>query len=819
MPTFESKLASKFALVCLVLCVNLLYAQTSTNQPAQAASRSVGAKNERLPVKRVVLYKNGVGYFEHTGRIHGGQDVDVDFTTGQLNDVLKSLAIVDLGGGRVSSVRYNSVAPLNERLKSLRLPVSGETNAFQFLNALRGAAVEVRSGGTTAAGHLLSVERRQKPRGENSVVQTDEITIVSEAGDMRVFELGSGVSVRLVDRDLAKEVSRYMQLMSSTREKDVRRMTISTEGIGDRDLFVSYISEVPIWKSTYRVILPKDPGEKAILQGWAIVDNTVGEDWNDVQLSLVAGAPQSFVQNLAQPYYTQRPVIGLPEYAQLTPQTHEGTMEDEKESAEDVAQGPQTQKAVASRLYGFAGESMGGYGGGVFRTGLGIAGVVTDSTGAVIPASSVIATSSDGRQMTTTTDAEGRFKLYVTPGSYDIRINKYGFKEGFVKGVQVLAGKQTNVRLALNPGAASETVEVTASAVTVDPTSMASSTNLTNEFYSAAGSAFESAEAKPIAEMFEYRLKEKVSIAKNQSALVPIISAKVDAEKVTLWNPGSEHPMRALWLDNSSGLTLDSGSFNVLDGGSFGGEGVWDLMKPDEKRLISYAAEDGVRIESENLVENGRVTHVSIYKGSLIQKQGRENKTIYKIHNEDLAPRTVVIEHPQRDGWTLAGDAKPAETSKDYLRFKIQVDSKKTVSLPVVERHDDETRWLLTNLNDSNVAYFIQQKSITPQMEQALKRVLDKKRSLFELDLQMGSRNQEISKISQDQARVRENMKALKGSSEEKQLIQRYTRDLNAQEDRLETLRNEIEDLANKRTSTQADLDQTIKSISMDADI
>ena len=102
-------------------------------------------------------------------------------------------------------------------------------------------------------------------------------------------------------------------------------MTISTEGAGERSLFVSYISEVPVWKSTYRIVL----GSKAkapLLQGWAIVDNVVGQDWENVQLSLVAGAPQSFVQNLSQPYYARRPVIGLPESANFSPQTHEATL-------------------------------------------------------------------------------------------------------------------------------------------------------------------------------------------------------------------------------------------------------------------------------------------------------------------------------------------------------------------------------------------------------------------------------------------------------------------------------------------------------------
>src|SRR4029077_5408593 len=118
---------------------------------------------------------------------------------------------------------------------------------------------------------------------------------------------------------------KYLSLVASTRDQDVRRMAISTAGDGDRDLLVSYISEVPIWKCTYRIVVPKEG--KPLLECWAIVDNTVGEDWRNVELSLVAGAPQSFVQELSQPYYTRRPVVALPQNAMITPQTHEATME------------------------------------------------------------------------------------------------------------------------------------------------------------------------------------------------------------------------------------------------------------------------------------------------------------------------------------------------------------------------------------------------------------------------------------------------------------------------------------------------------------
>ena len=238
------------------------------------AGPSVGdsGSSARLPVKRVVLYKNGIGYFEHTARVRGNQDLGIDFTTGQLNDVLKSLTVVDLGEGRIGSVRYNSIAPLDERLRSLRLPFGEQVTNTEFLTALRGARVEVRSGTGSASGRLLSVEKQRRQNAKGDFVDTTTFAIVTETGELLSFDLGPGTSVRLGERELSDEVGRYLNLVGSSRARDLRRMTISALGSGERNVFVSYISEVPVWKSTYRIILPDKPGEKPLLQGWAIVD-------------------------------------------------------------------------------------------------------------------------------------------------------------------------------------------------------------------------------------------------------------------------------------------------------------------------------------------------------------------------------------------------------------------------------------------------------------------------------------------------------------------------------------------------------------------
>src|SRR5690348_2160334 len=147
-----------------------------------AASEATPAEAAKLPVRRVVLYKNGVGYFEHLGRVRGDQDVHIDFTSGQLNDVLKSLTVLDLSGGRITGVDYNSEAPLARRLSTLRLALGEKPTVAEFLGALRGARVEIRSGaGAAVTGKLLSVERKTR-MGTAGSVEMEQISLISDAG-------------------------------------------------------------------------------------------------------------------------------------------------------------------------------------------------------------------------------------------------------------------------------------------------------------------------------------------------------------------------------------------------------------------------------------------------------------------------------------------------------------------------------------------------------------------------------------------------------------------------------------------------------------
>lgn len=731
----------QFPFLLILLTCGLLHSHAQQMISASTPASTAG----RLPVRHVALYKNGVGYFQHDGQVRGDQKVTIAFTTAQLNDVLKSLTTIDLGGGHITGVSYNSTAPLGQRLDTLQIPLGEKTTTAEFLDALRGARVEVRNGTAALTGRLLSVESvptgREKPEPDDAAEKPElrtqtRVSVITDSGDLRSFYLTPATSVRLLDRELNQEVGHYLDLLSSTRAADVRKMTISTEGSGERELRVSYISEVPVWKSTYRIVMPSTPDAKPLLQGWAVVDNTVGEDWDNVQLSLIAGAPQSFVQQISQPYYARRPEVGLPEMAMLTPQTHEQTME-----TVDLG------KAASLPVNGIAGGVPGGV------SGAAIGGVIGG------------------------TAAKAQSFTY----------NRNGTGVGAGVGGGIGGG-------VFRSGPSTNTVDIAAEMEAQQTT----------------------AGTQDLGDLFEYDIKQPVTIHKNQSALVPILQARVDAEKVTLWHSGESRPLRALWLNNSSGLTLDGGSFSIQEGQTFAGEGLMDAIRPGEKRLISYAADPDVQIQSKVKGEGQRVSRVRIYRGVMTHISEERQHQIYIVRNQDKTARAVIIEHPQRKGWELTGGAKPEETSPSAYRFRVNVGPQQTAQLEFDEVHSYGATYQLTNVTPEQIALFVREGSINPKIESALEPIIKQKDEVAEYAEQVTELSAKLSGIFDDQKRLRENLRALKGSAEERTLAQRYTSELNRQEDELSTLRKQRDEAEVKHESAQAQLNDMLEKLELE---
>ena len=172
-------------------------APAATATPAQsAAAPPTGA----LPVRRVVLYKTGVGYFEHLGNVRNRQDVAIRFTSAQLNDVLKSLTAIDMGNGQVTGISYNSVAPMEQRLGALRIPLGPGATTVDLL-ARSAAHASRRRHRRHRVGRLLSVERRNRAKDGECVIE-DVVSWSPTPARCAASTLTPALHVRIVDRDL-----------------------------------------------------------------------------------------------------------------------------------------------------------------------------------------------------------------------------------------------------------------------------------------------------------------------------------------------------------------------------------------------------------------------------------------------------------------------------------------------------------------------------------------------------------------------------------------------------------------------------------------
>jgi hypothetical protein len=502
-----------------------------------------------------------------------------------------------------------------------------------------------------------------------------------------------------------------------------------------------------------------------MLQGWAIVDNTGGADWSDVELSLVAGAPQSFRQSISQPMYLRRPEVPLSEALLPTPQADRGAIDR-------------------------------------FNTGL----VVTDTSGGPLPGAAVRLTDDSGRSFETITDANGNFSLGGLGGRIRASVSLAGFRSQ-----EATFDAASGAKIPLGVGSVSETVSVTAATKSrglsggsgggtyrpaPPPAALSIGGNVPADVALTIAQTQAQATTRDLGDLFEYKLKGLVTIPRNQSAMVPIVSARIDVKRVSVWAPsdGLAQPRRAIWLTNNTGVTLDGGTVAILDRETFSGEGIVETVKAGERRLVSYALDLAMRVEAETTGAPQPVQQARIARGVMTVDALQCSETKYTARNADGTARDLVIEHPRSSGWKLTegkGRASPEETTTGAWRFMLPVGPRASASLSVSFYRLVSSTVVLTNTPTQQLEYYAKNLQLDPATRQAIGDIQQQRAKLDALQQSIATRQNEADAIANEQQRLRNNMTALKGSAEEKQLVQRYVKQLNDQEDRLKVIRDE----------------------------
>ena len=271
-----------------------------------------------LPIKRVTLFKHGTGYFERSGEVSGDQIIELGFKANQMNDVLKSLTTLDYDGGGFAALSYDSEEPFERRLSELNITIPDKGAISAFLDRLKGARVSMVRGDEELAGTIVGIEERQLV-DRQEVVEESHLAVLVDGARLVKIPLAEMDELRLDDESVQRDLQDLLEILFSSLRKDRKTLSIQARGEGRRRISISYVIEAPVWKTTYRIVLPGDEASKPLLQGWAIVDNTTEDDWNGVKLGLVSGLPISFVHDLYTPRYKTRPVVRVEQEAAVAP--------------------------------------------------------------------------------------------------------------------------------------------------------------------------------------------------------------------------------------------------------------------------------------------------------------------------------------------------------------------------------------------------------------------------------------------------------------------------------------------------------------------
>ncbi len=291
----------------------------------------------KINVKRVIIFKHGVSYYILEGILKGPGKFELEFKIDEMNDILKSLFVLDTSEkGYISSISYDAALETSQLLKSIMLNIPDRDSFSSLITQIKGADVNLTIGGAKkVSGKIMGIEFVEKLSKVEKITEK-LLILLQEDGSIAKYNFSEIKSLEILNEEIKKDLKFFLDTVIAGKKKDAKKIIINCESGGDdateRNIFVSYIRESPIWKTSYRLIVSKQQEleQKCLLSGWSLIENTTNQDWEDIELSLVAGLPVSFIYDFYKPIFIQRPVIQPPKILSARPTEIEEGLEMDK---------------------------------------------------------------------------------------------------------------------------------------------------------------------------------------------------------------------------------------------------------------------------------------------------------------------------------------------------------------------------------------------------------------------------------------------------------------------------------------------------------
>ncbi|MDW8215050.1 MAG: hypothetical protein RMJ55_15960 [Roseiflexaceae bacterium] len=637
-----------------------------------------------LPIRRMLMYRHGVGYFERRGSV-AGTELRLMFPRDAMDDILKSLIVLDLGEGQVLGIDIETPEDRAKQIERGSIHLSDTRSLLDLLRDLRGRRVRLwieserrhgETGEETLEGAVVGIDLDEQEPLDKPLVSL----YLAEQREVRTVPVRRIARLAILDDRAAADMTYFLRAAQS--EED-RRSAIVRLSEGDHEILVGYIAPAPSWRVSYRLLAePKpDSGDSAnggerdmgarvtvLLQGWGLFDNQLDEDLENVELTLVAGMPVSFRYRLYEPRIPERPMV-----------------------QDDV-------RTVAAPI-----------------------------------------------------EFQAKRAMPQRPGVF-----------------------AASISAEYVPGAEPESLAAAAPTFGIESLERSTEATSTGEERGA---------------LFQYRVAHPVSVARGRSAMVPIVSRRLDGRKELLYNARKlpRHPVASLRVLNETGLTLERGPVTVVERGDYAGEAVLPFTRAGAEMIVAYAVELGVTITEERHTQR-TTAGLSFHKEYVVFEEWDVRQTCYRITSTLPDAVDIVIEQERLAGYDLFDTPAPTEEAHNVARWPVRCLPGVETVFTVSERRKTSRYEEVRKLDMHRLQSFLSDKYLDGATFRALERIL----SLYDQIAKHQNTLQEIDRERKDilarQQQIQGNLGPLGREGSERALRERYVALLNQLEDRLNEL-------------------------------
>jgi len=304
------------------------------------------------------------------------------------------------------------------------------------------------------------------------------------------------------------------------------------------------------------------------------------------------------------------------------------------------------------------------------------------------------------------------------------------------------------------------------------------------------------ATASALGDYYQYVIDRPVDLARQKSALLPIVNKDVEGKRVSIYNPSVQpkHPLLGLKFKNTAGMPLSQGPMTVFEGSVYAGDTRVLDLQPDEERLVSYAIDLGTEVATKNGNSTAKITKVRAVKGIVYTSTLFREERTYDVSNRSTTDRTLLIEHPNRkgQGFKFVGQNQPKEEAADVYRFEVPVGAKKDLTYTVAEERESSSGVQLTNNADDQIRYFISLNEAPAALKAKLQEALKVKATWDGLRQEIANNRTRIQTITADQKRLRDN---LRETPKDSKLFEKYLKTLEDQEKEMDDLQAKLKAL------------------------